>query len=723
MKTNISTIDTHVYSAASLFMINNFLKESAMYFQKFRTTDSIKIKNNGWKKLILFLTASVFCMILSAEEKMYIHKTDQTVLAVPVSEIEQITFTDNETYLNIVRTDLSTLSFPLSETDSITFGADVPETDVIKINFSGNSVRVDNPYAYYGVTITTDNNDVVINSSVTDTELNYEISGTTTDGSVKFYGAYKFNLVLNNADITNPTGPAINIQTSKKITVTLSDGTTNSLTDGADYELSDTEDMKSTLFSEGQLNFEGDGTLYVRGNYKHAICSDDYIRINSGTIVVTSAVKDGIHANDYFRMDGGTLTVTASSDGIECEKGYIRINDGVVTINSGDDAVCASYKGADASIVSTVEINGGTLNLTTNNQKGAGIKSKISSVVINGGALNVEVFGIASKALSSGGDMTLVNGNISLKTSGNAYYDTEELDTSSAAGIKCDGNLEIKDGVLTIVSSGSGGKGINVDGTLMIAGGTINVTTTGNQYVYDKNNDTAAKAIKSDGNLTVNGGTIVIKTSKTEAEGLESKDSLTINGGVIEIEAYDDCINASNHIQINGGYVYCYSTTNDGIDSNGTLTVTGGVVVSSGTTAPEEGFDCDRNTFKITGGILVGTGGATSTPTAGVCTQRSLIYNAGSVSVGQYMQIKSSNGDILVFKIPRTYNSMTMLFSSPDLVSGTTYTIGKGGTVSGGTDFHGLYTGATYTGGSAANTFNPTNMVTTVGSSGGGGRP
>ena len=205
---------------------------------------------------------------------------------------------------------------------------------------------------------------------------------------------------------------------------------------------------------------------------------------------------------------------------------------------------------------------------------------------------------------------------------------------------------------------------------------------------------------------------------------MESKDSLIINNGIIEIEAYDDCINASKHIQINGGYVYCYSTTNDGIDSNGTLTITGGVVVSSGTTAPEEGFDCDNNTFKITGGILVGTGGATSKPTTNVCTQRSVVYNAGSMTSGQLVQIKSSSGNILVFRTPRSYNSMTMLFSSPDLLSGVSYTLSKGGSVTEAENFHGLYTSPneiTYSGGTTVSTFTASSMVTTIGSSSGGG--
>lgn len=261
-------------------------------------------------------------------------------------------------------------------------------------------------------------------------------------------------------------------------------------------------------------------------------------------------------------------------------------------------------------------------------------------------------------------------------------------------------------------------------------GGTVTVTTTGDQYVYNSSNDTAAKAIKSDGNLTINGGTIKIRTSKTEAEGLESKATLTITGGEVDIEAYDDAINATTHIQIDGGKVYCTSTTNDAIDSNGTLTVTGGVIIAAGATQPEAGFDCDNSRFTITGGTLIGIGGDTSTPTANYCTQRSLIFNSSTSNI-QYVRIETTSGgnEVLTFKLPKTYSSrMTMLFSSPSLAASTGYTIYTGGSISGGTNFHGFYTGATYTKGSTAGTFttgSAAGAVTTVGTSqgGGGGRP
>ena len=140
-------------------------------------------------------------------------------------------------------------------------------------------------------------------------------------------------------------------------------------------------------------------------------------------------------------------------------------------------------------------------------------------------------------------------------------------------------------------------------------------------------------------------------------------------------------MNASNSIVLNGGNIYCYSSGNDGIDSNGTLTITGGVIVSSGTTSPEDGFDCDQNTFKITGGIVLGIGGGTSTPTSSVCTQRTVIYG-GSGSNGEILNIQSADGtSVLTYQIPRAYSQMTVLFSSPNLTSGGSYTISKGGTV------------------------------------------
>jgi hypothetical protein len=430
----------------------------------------------------------------------------------------------------------------------------------------GNAVTITNPLAAGGVSIVETNGDVVVTSSAS--EVEYVLSGTTTNGSVKIYSDKKYKLTLNGVNITNADGPAINLQSGKRAFVVLNDNTTNTLADGATYTASGTEDMKATLFSEGQLIFSGNGSLSLKGNYKHAICSDEYVRVISGNIAIASAKSDGIHTNDAFIADGGTITMTTSGDGIQCEEGYIVINNGIFNINVVDKGIAASY-------------------------------------------------------------------------------DTD---------------------------------------------------TTIDPY------------------LTINGGTITVNSSA--GEGIESKSVMTINNGTITTKTADDGLNAGTFIYINGGNIYAYSTSNDAIDSNGEITVTGGKVIAVGASAPEEGFDCDRNTFKITGGILVGVAGATSTPTASVSSQASVIL--GGATLNQLISIQSSDGaEALTFLVPRTFT--TMLFSSPKLKVSTTYKIFTGGSVSNGTSFNGLYASGTYSGGTQSSTFTTTSLVTKVSGSVGPG--
>ncbi len=628
--------------------------------------------------LIIFLSFIVLIMYSCNKDDFQDTETDETELIEPDPEIPDDPGDTDDDDLN-----------PNSQT--------VSYENAVLIAFSTSGATVTNPFENNGVVVENNNGHVVITSTITELELNYVLSGITADGSVKIYGEKKFGLILNGVEITNPNGAAINIQNKKKGTVTLVDKTNNRLIDGPAYTYTDGEDMKATFFSEGNVAIEGNGSLEIRGKNKHALCTDGALTITEGTINIKEAASDGIHTNDEITISGGNLTVRSVGDGVESE-----------------------------SKKAPVTITGGNISVVTTGEKGHAIKTKHNVEIESTGIIEITTYGAASKGIKPSGDITILKGDITVNSAGDAIWEADENDTSSAAGIKCDGNFLMEDGTLTLLSTGKGGKGINADGTLIINGGTVFVTTTGNQYVYDRNNDTAAKAIKSDGNLTINGGNIKIRTSKTEAEGLESKATLTITGGEIDIEAYDDAINASKHIQIDGGNIYCSSTTNDAIDSNGTLTVTGGVIVAAGASQPEAGFDCDNSRFTITGGTLIGIGGSTSTPTANYCTQRSLIFNSSTSNI-QYVRIETTSDgkEVLTFKLPKIYSSrMTMLFSSSALAANTGYTIYTGGSISGGTNFHGFYTNATYSKGTSAGTFttgSAAGAVSTVGTSQGGG--
>ncbi|MDR1957158.1 MAG: carbohydrate-binding domain-containing protein, partial [Treponema sp.] len=516
------------------------------------------------------------------------------------------------------------------------------------------------------------------------------LQGISSAGSVTFSGDYQANLYLNGLGLTAADGAAINNTGGGTLTVTIGDGTANRLIDSAG------SGDKAAFYSKGDLAFAGTGVLEVRGKAGHGIASKGTITQTGGTIWVKEAVKDGINAKTV-NISGGTFTARTKGDGIQ-----------------GDDAVA---------------ITGGVFEIVTTAEevKAHGVKSDGDIVIGASGSssstpeMEITVYGNGSKCLSSDGDVTIASGSLTLYTAGNGYWDTEsdEADkTTACAGIKCDGDLTISGGDITMLSTGTGGKGISVDGDITISGGNLNVTTTGEAYVYGAY-DTKSKGIKSDNNITISGGKIVIYTYTDGAEGLECEYTLTISGGDIEIDSYDDAINASGgnnpttgaslnqgKIIISGGAIFCNSSNNDGIDSNGTIAISGGTVISCGTQSPEEGFDCDNNTFAITGGTLIGLGGATSKPTTSPSTQCSVEFTSAS-NAAAILHIESIDGkEALTLQLPRTYRgTLCMLFSSPALVSGTQYAIYTDGSISGGTDFHGLYSGAAYTKGTQAGTF------------------
>ena len=396
----------------------------------------------------------------------------------------------------------------------------------------------------------------------------------------------------------------------------------------------------------------------------------------------------------------------------------------------------------------------GSLQITGNKKHGISVKSSVTfrpgvTVVINdvadncikaegitvlGGYIWAKTSAEAGKCLSSDADITVSGGTLKLYTYGNAIYEEDENDTSSAAGIKADGDLTISDCEILCVSSGEGGKGINVDGRLTIESGKIDIATSGGKYVYNaaQDLDSSPKGVKAEGEIIVNGGTLNIQvTGRSDgSEGLESKSKITVNDGEVFVYAYDDAINVGGDnpvgIEVNGGKIFAFADNNDGIDSNAMMWINGGLVIASGSAMPEEGLDCDRSqNFIVSGGTLIGTGGA-AVSTSTSSTQRSVIYNGVSAKTGELFVITDADGQpILKYELPRTMSKMAIFFSSPDIRQGATYTVYSGGSLSGNTsNWNGWFEDGSYTQGSELGTFTSDDINTTVGQSNGfGGGP
>lgn len=683
--------------------------------------------------ILCLLTFALYSLNLSAWEVCHFHLKNDLSPGASIARIDSIRFSGDANERILLCMKDTTIRFEHTEVDSISFSND-PKTIHITWTEEGKT-RILNPKAFEGIDITTENGHVVVQAD-TEEELTYALSGKTTEGSLKIYSTKKFELLMNGVDLTNNSGPAINIQSGKKATITLATGLTNRLADGSSYTPYGSEDMKGTLFSEGQLIFTGEGNLEIIGNKKHGICSDDYIEVKGGNLVLKEIVGDGIHANDYIKIENGQLDICANDDALDGETGYIHITGGNINIDIKGNAA----KGIKCD--SLIHISGGTTKITaTGNvviEEGdpsycSAIKTD-GNICIDGGTLTIQHSGAGGKGFSADGNISIFGGYIDITTTGKGttYTNTEgQTDAYSATCIKADGDILIEAGNITTRSTGAAGKGISADGELTIgteaSSPIIEIKTSGGRFIVSGRGENAdyanPKAIKSEGDLTIHNGNITVECTQDGGEGIESKSTLTIAGGTLEIETVDDAINASKHLAINGGKIYCNASGNDGIDSNGTISISGGLTLTSGTSVPEEGIDCDQNQFAITGGIIIGTGGATSTPTSSACTQRCVVYNTSGLS-GKLMHIADGDGNgIITYQLPQKSalsGQMVMVISSNELKANTSYTLYTGGSVSGGNEFHGYYTDAIYSNGSSQTTFTTTNMVTTIGSGGGG---
>ena len=420
---------------------------------------------------------------------------------------------------------------------------------IITITFSESGVKTTTLPS--GVTATINGGHIVINSTLG--KIGYQLKGTCSNGSFKIYSDKKFRLLFGGVTLTNPTGPAVNIQSGKTVYASIVNGTTNTLCDGATYSApvidsnGKEEDQKGTLFSEGQLIFDGytngTGTLNVTSHGGHAISSDDYIMVRGGNINILSAAKDGFRTKEKFIIGRAeayspTITINATSNGIECTEGTLTIEAGKLDITSGGEAIKVVYEETDPAVIPDAYIKGGYIKLTTTGEKSSAIQTT-RNYTQSGGVIVATVNGNGSKIINCDGDVTFNGGKLTGIANG-----TVASDETAAGGIKCVGNIMISDSKVAIDCKGKGAKAINCDNCVTVNSGEVTMIAAAEDYTEIKD-DKKSRAIQAD-IITVNDGTLIAK-------------------------AYDNALSAQA-ININGGVVNATSTNADALDTEATQT-------------------------------------------------------------------------------------------------------------------------------------------------------
>ena len=558
------------------------------------------------------------------------------------------------------------------EDDSLTFdstGDPSSDDDISTTTFAGKitvtfsdtdnaSVKGDS-YGYVSV----DGNKVTVNNTGGEV-LIYELTGTTTNGFFKVYGAKKQAIVLNGASITNPDGAALNNQNKKRTFIVLKGSSILSDSESAAYAQEGEEDLKAVLFSESQLIFSGSGLLSVKAlnkQDKSAIASDDYIRLmNSPTIKVNSGSEagHGLKGKDYVQLTGGELaihTAAALRKGITSDD-YVLVEGGThtVTVTGG-----VAYDEEDAEYSGT-----------------AGVKAD-NYFAMTGGSLTIKNTGDGGKGINAGS------------------YDFDET------------NHTLSDSY--------------------ISGGTLSVTTTGREvndvsakgikigWVTKEGSGDRAKVTGNAGKLVISGGTIVVNS--TYGEGLEVKGDLNFEGGETYVSSTsEDAINCQGDLTVNSGFVYAFSSGNDAMDSNGNTILNGGYVMAICTKGnPEVAFDANseegKKLYINAGATMVAYGGLES----GYSASQSVYSMSGTA--GSWNALYNGKSFIAAFKAPNNISSF--IVSAPSLSSGY-----KGVSVSGEPKCNGVWAVEGISGGSSVSISNYSGGNGGPGGGGGpGGRP
>ncbi|MGI6223901.1 MAG: carbohydrate-binding domain-containing protein [Prevotella sp.] len=638
------------------------------------------------KFFVLLLLLAVVILPASAQTLNVV--VGNVTYAVPSSQAGDMIYSDGSTLTILNKV------FSISDIDRIYVDNSTVTDDAVTVTYSSSSASVvvaGNVMQYLTVNVSGANVSIMQSSDLAQ-EVNYTLTGTSTDGSFYMDGSYKATLTLSDLTLTSADSAAINIANGKRIAVVLEG--TNTLTDGADGE------QDACLMVNGHSEWTGSGSLTINGNAKHGFWADEYVLLDdtfTGSLIINSAAKDGMNINQYFQMDNGTVTVTGTGD------------DGI-QVSASDDSTDENN--------GQVLLNGGTLNVTISAEDVKAVKCDSSMTITDDAGYNTTVnitcesTAYAAKGLKSGGDMTITGGTFTISTAGKGVWDEDDSSASACAALKSDGDMNISGGTFQLTATGSGGKGINVDGTLDISGGDFTISTSGGLYYNDGTNEnsnytgdtdnisddytSSPKGIKVDGNVTISGGTIDVTTTGNNGEGIESKAVMTISDGTITVNSYDDGLNSSSHLYISGGTVTVVAANNDGIDANGNIYISGGTVAAYGASGAECGIDAAEGYgIYITGGTVLGVGGSSSTPSSTTNSQAYVNTNA-SVSASSTITLKSGSTTLASFTVPSSYNGSStgggmgggmgggngssIMISAPGMTSGSSYTLTTGST-------------------------------------------
>ena len=418
------------------------------------------------------------------------------------------------------------------------------------------------------------------------------------------------------------------------------------------------------------FTFSDTGITVTEGDYKGYKVSGTSLSIKDGGVYVVSGscesgtivVKKNVTGVTLV-LDGLTLSASATAP-ITCNKGSeVTIVAAAGSVNNlSDDEYNNDDVYTDEELYPDIE--------------NAVIKCKDGSNVVICGTGTINVTSNGKNGVKGGYDL----------------YEEDE-DGNATETLISTSSLTIKDVTLNIKATVN--DGLKSDKELNILSGNITVSAADDGIKCDYVMNIGAEGTA--------GPTVTVTDS---VEGIEAA-TLNIYSGNVKVNASDDGINAANSDLENysfsynqyGGYVYVNVTSGDGIDSNGAINLDGGTLEVY-SPAQGDGDPLDSETGTNFKGATVLAVGHLGMPQAYTASTPYVVFGNTSASMGGFggfggmggnqsnlvtaggtIEITDASGSVL-YTATAVRGASYILFSSPSLTSGSTYTLKSGSTSS-----------------------------------------
>ena len=418
-----------------------------------------------------------------------------------------------------------------------------------EVNYDRNTSTIitlnDDSISFQGEGVTVNNSTVTITQAGT-----YVLSGNLNNGQivVNVADTDDVRIVLENVNIHSETSAAIYVINADKLIVTLPSYTTNTLSGGSTYQNIDENNIDGVIFSKDDLTINGEGTLNIDANYKHAIVSKNDLNIVGGTFNINS-VSQALSGKDAVKIYGGVFNIESQGKGIksenldESEKGNIYITGGEFNLNTVDDALHTS---------GSIVIDDGNFNIKTEDD---GMHAD-KDLVINGGNINItesyEGFE-GYKVVINGGEINIVSSDDGINAANPDNTNTLEFTPNNVDDVPVPPTNETNTNNQMQLPNG-------------MTPGKMGRPNTDNGMINDLN-----------AYIKITGGNIVVNAS---GDGVDSNGSLLVTGGKLFVSGSS-----------NGG---------DGaLDYNGGAKIEGGTVVAVGEVEMNQSFGSESTQYSI----------------------------------------------------------------------------------------------------------------------------